>query len=203
MIEAVKKDHRFRSLKGLNQALLKEPPYIRGAGRIVLGTGPVGAAIAFVGEQPGDQEDRQGKPFVGPAGALLEEAMVSAGIDRSACYLTNAVKQFNYAERGKKRLHQRPTTGAIVHYRWWLALELDLVDPRIIVALGATALFALACRRLSVTEHRGPLELLARPGFVTIHPSAILRIPERIARQAARRAFEIDLKKIRRLSTTD
>ncbi len=194
---------KFRSIKGLNQALLKEPPYIRGAGDIVLGTGPVGAAIAFVGEQPGDQEDRQGKPFVGPAGAILDEGMTNSGIDRSACYLTNAVKQFKFLERGKRRIHQRPTTDEIVHYRWWLAMELDLVAPRVIVALGATALFALVSRRLSVSEHRGPFPLLARPGFVTIHPSAILRMPERGARHAALSAFVADLKKIRRLSTKD
>jgi len=171
-------DNQFRSLKALNRALIKEPPYMRRAGRIVLGAGPVGAAIAFVGEQPGDQEDRQGTPFVGPAGMVLAAAMAKTGVERSACYLTNAVKQFKYIQRGKKRLHQRPTTDEI-----------------------GTALFALANRRLGVTEHRGPLPLLAQPGFVTIHPSAILRVPERNARHAALRAFEVDLKKIRRLSS--
>ena len=199
-VTTLRPNKQFRSLKGLNRALMKEPPYVLGGGRIVLGAGPVGAAIAFVGEQPGDQEDRQGAPFVGPAGAVLEEAMAKAGIDRGACYLTNAVKQFKYIRRGKKRLHQRPTTDEIVHYRWWLALELDLVAPQIIVALGATALFALAKRRLSVAEHRGPFPLLDRAGFVTIHPSAILRIPEQTARRAARRAFGVDLKRIQRLS---
>jgi len=191
---------RFRSLKGLNRALLAAPPYIRGAGRIVLGEGPVGAAIAFVGEQPGDQEDRQGLPFVGPAGKVLDEAMAEAGIERGACYLTNAVKQFKYVQRGKQRLHQRPTTDEIVHYRWWLGLELELVAPRIIVALGATALFALAERRLSVAGHRGPFPLLGRPGYVTTHPSAILRMPEQRARRAAQVAFKADLDRVRRLS---
>lgn len=173
---------------------------MRSAGRVVLGAGPLGAPIAFVGEQPGDAEDRLGTPFVGPAGRILDESMAQAGIERAACYLTNAVKQFKYIQRGKARLHQRPTAAEIVHYRWWLALELDFVAPRVIVALGATALFALAKQRLSVGSCRGPFELLGRPGYVTIHPAAILRMPDRAARHAARRGFEADLGKIRRLS---
>src|SRR3954451_20728204 len=96
-----KNQKRFRSIKALNSALMQAPTYIKGAGRIVPGQGPVGAAIALVGEQPGDQEDLQGLPFVGPAGKVLDEGLAEAGIDRSACYLTNAVKQFKYTERGK------------------------------------------------------------------------------------------------------
>jgi DNA polymerase len=191
---------RFRSLGGLNRALLTGPPFIEGAGRIVPGAGRVGAAIAFVGEQPGDEEDRQGVPFVGPAGRLLDEAMEQAGIERDECYLTNAVKQFNFVRRGKKRLHKRPSTAQIVHYRWWLELELQFVAPQVIVALGATAAFALAGRRLGVTASHGPLPLLGRAGYITTHPSGLLRIPDRAARIAARRAFVRDLKKVRRLS---
>jgi len=193
---------KFSSLGALNQALMEAAPFAKSAGRIILGSGPVNAAIAFVGEQPGDQEDIQGAPFVGPAGKLLDEAMSDAGIDRRQCYVTNAVKQFNYVQRGKKRLHQKPRNDVIVHYRWWLELELDLVAPTVTVALGSTALFALSRRHLSVMANRGPLELLGRKGYATVHPSAILRIPDREARHQARRAFVADLKKIGALSRT-
>ena len=119
------------------------PPMVEGGTRAVLGEGPVGAAIAFVGEQPGDQEDLHGRPFVGPAGQVFDRALAEAGIDRADAYVTNAVKHFKYVQRGKRRLHQRPTAGEVKHYRWWLKQELDLVGPRIVVALGATAVLAL------------------------------------------------------------
>ena len=112
-------------------------------------------AIAFVGEQPGDQEDLQGRPFVGPAGQLLDRALAEAGIDRSEAYVTNAVKHFKFVQRGKRRLHQRPTAGEVTHYRWWLKNELDLVGPRLVVALGATAVLALAGKPLPITANRG------------------------------------------------
>ena len=140
---------------------------------------------------------------MGPAGAPLDEALANAAIDRSACYLTNAVKQFKYVARGKKRIHQRPTTGEIVHYRWWLARGLTSSLPESSSRWGPRPYSRWPVGRLSVTEHRGPFPLLAQPGFVTVHPSAILRIPERTARHAALRAFEADLKKIRRLSLKD
>jgi uracil-DNA glycosylase len=186
---------RFRSLASLNRAL-KAEPIIPGAGRIVAGEGPIGAPIAFVGEQPGDQEDVDGRPFVGPAGKLLDAAMEQAGIERSECYLTNAVKQFKFERRGKKRLHQRPTTGEIVHYRWWLEQELDLVKPAMIVALGATAAFALTAKRKSIAAQRGRAQLCGRPGFITVHPSSLLRIPDQQDRRRARRAFVADLKRV-------
>jgi uracil-DNA glycosylase len=186
---------RFRSLSGLNRAL-RAAPIIAGAGRIVAGEGPIGASIALVGEQPGDQEDIEGRPFVGPAGRLLDAAMEQAGIDRADCYLTNAVKQFKFERRGKKRLHQRPTTGEIVHYRWWLEQELDLVEPAVIVALGATAAFALTGRRASLAAQHGRAQLCGRPGFITVHPSSLLRIPDQEDRRRARRAFVADLKKV-------
>jgi uracil-DNA glycosylase len=190
---------RFRSLAGLNRAL-KAAPIIAGAGEIVTGEGPLGAAIALVGEQPGDQEDVEGRPFVGPAGKLLDATMDAAGIQRGECYLTNAVKQFKFERRGKKRLHQRPTTGEIVHYRWWLEQELNFVNPRLIVALGATAAFALTGRRKSIAAQRGRAILLGRPGFITVHPSSLLRIPDADDRRRARRAFDADLKKVGALS---
>jgi uracil-DNA glycosylase len=191
---------KFGSLGGLNRSLVALHPASQHLGRVVTGEGPLRAAIAFVGEQPGDQEDLEGRPFVGPAGQLLEQILEEAGIERDQCYVTNAVKQFNFVRRGKRRLHQRPSTAVIVHYRWWLNLELEYVDPRIIVALGATAAFALTGHRVSVTAHRGAFELLGRRGFITTHPSAILRIPSATARRAARRAFLADLKKVRRQS---
>lgn len=135
------------SLEALNEALSANPP-LADSGRIVFGEGPVSAAIAFVGEQPGDEEDRMGRPFVGPAGHLLDRAMAEAGIDRSRVYLTNAVKQFKFIERGKRRIHQKPSMSEVTHYRWWLRRELDLVDPQMVVALGATAALALAGHRV-------------------------------------------------------
>ena len=109
-----------KTLSDLNAIIAASEPLVPGAARAVLGEGPVGAAIAFVGEQPGDVEDQEGKPFVGPAGKLLERAMSEAGIERKASYLTNAVKHFKYEQRGKRRIHQKPTAGEVKHYRWWL-----------------------------------------------------------------------------------
>src|SRR5215470_11535832 len=127
-----------KTLGELNAVIAASQPLVPGATRPVLGEGPVGALIAFVGEQPGDQEDRLGRPFVGPAGILLDRAMTEAGIDRGRVYVTNAVKHFKYEQRGKRRIHQKPTAGEVKHYRWWLDQELRLVDPNLVVALGAT-----------------------------------------------------------------
>ena len=138
------------SLADLNALIAAAPPMVEGGTRAVLGEGPVGAAIAFVGEQPGDQEDLQGRPFVGPAGQLFDRALTEAGIDRAEAYVTNAVKHFKYVQRGKRRLHQRPTAGEVKHYRWWLKQELDLVGPRLVVALGATAVLALSGKAMPV-----------------------------------------------------
>jgi uracil-DNA glycosylase family protein len=190
---------RFKTLAGLNRALKQSPPIV-GAGRVVTGEGPTNAAIAFVGEQPGDQEDVEGRPFVGPAGKVLDAAMEAAGIAREACYLTNAVKQFKFERRGKRRLHQRPTTGEVAHYRWWLDQELDLVKPALIVALGATAAFALTGKRKSIVSQRGRALLFGRPGYITVHPSSLLRIPDQDDRRRARRAFVADLKKVSALT---
>jgi uracil-DNA glycosylase family protein len=153
------------SREALNQALSANPP-LPDSGRVVVGEGPVPAAIAFVGEQPGDEEDRMGRPFVGPAGHLLDRAMAEAGIDRSRVYLTNAVKQFKFIERGKRRIHQKPSMGEVTLYRWWLKRELDFVDPQIAVALGATAALALAGHRVTIAKARGPTEFDGRSGFV-------------------------------------
>lgn len=184
----------FASIDELNDAMRREFPPAVGVGAVVPGEGPSLAAIAFVGEQPGDAEDREGRPFVGPAGRLLDRALAEANIDRGGSYMTNAVKQFHFVERGKRRLHRKPRTAEIVHQRWWLWREIDLVRPAVIVALGATAGLALAERSVAVTRERGPMTFGNRRGFLTVHPSYLLRIPETAAKQAAFGAFVEDLR---------
>ena len=187
-------------LDALNAIIAGSAPLVSGATQAVLGEGPKWAAIAFVGEQPGDQEDRQGRPFVGPAGRLLDRALDEAGIDRAESYLTNAVKHFKFVERGKRRIHQRPTTGEVRHYRWWLDKELEFVDPHITVALGAIAALALVGKALPISRNRGEAQFRGRRGFITVHPSSILRQPDDAARAEAYEAFVADLRQIRRLS---
>jgi DNA polymerase len=187
------------SLKALNRLIAAAPPMVSGSTRAVLGEGPLHPAIAFVGEQPGDQEDVAGKPFVGPAGQILDKALEEAGIDRKTVYVTNAVKHFKFEPRGKRRIHARPTTGEVKHYRWWLEKELDLVKPRLVVALGATAALALAGKPVAVGKNRGPYEFDGRPGYLTIHPSFLLRMPQQ-DKERAFHDFVRDLKRIHRLS---
>jgi probable DNA metabolism protein len=189
-----------KSLKALNKLIAAAEPLVPGADHAVLGEGPEGAAIAFVGEQPGDQEDRAGRPFVGPAGQLLDQAMEEAGIDRKSVYVTNAVKHFKFERRGKKRIHQKPTMGEVKRYRWWLMKELDLVHPKLVVALGGTAAAALAGKAVAVTKARGKASFENRPGYITVHPSYLLRIPDAADKQVAYKAFVADLKKIRDLA---
>ncbi|MEN3312099.1 MAG: uracil-DNA glycosylase [Actinomycetota bacterium] len=143
----------------------------------VFGEGPESAAVMFVGEQPGDQEDLAGKPFVGPAGRLLDRALGEAGIDRSAIYMTNAVKHFKWQARGKRRIHQKPTWAEVTACRPWLEAELAVVHPRVLVLLGATAAQSLLGREFRVTQNRRSLveSDLAEAVTATIHPSAILR----------------------------
>jgi DNA polymerase len=187
-----------KTLAALNRLIAAAPPMVEGGTRAVLGEGPLHPDIVFVGEQPGDQEDLAGKPFVGPAGRMLDKAMAEAGIDRSKVYVTNAVKHFKFEQRGKKRIHSKPSAGEIKHYRWWLEKELDLVKPRLVVALGATAALALAGKPLAVTKNRGPIVLGGRAGFITIHPSFLLRMPDQ-DRARGYRDFVTDMKRIRRL----
>ena len=184
------------TLAALNRIIAASEPLVPGATRAVLGEGPVGAAIAFVGEQPGDQEDLQGRPFVGPAGQLLDRAIAEAGIARARCYVTNAVKHFKFEQRGKKRIHKRPTAGEVKHYKWWLEKELGFVEPRVVVALGATAVLALAGKPLSVTRSRGPVEFDGRAGYITVHPSYLLRLPDAEAKRREYAAFVRDLRRI-------
>ncbi len=141
-LEAMR-DREIKSLAQLNRLLKGSEPLVKGATQAVLGEGPADAAIVFVGEQPGDQEDLQGRPFVGPAGQLFDRAIGDAGLDRDRVYVTNAVKHFKFEQRGKRRIHSKPTAGEVKHYRWWLEKELELVRPKLVVALGGTAVLAL------------------------------------------------------------
>ncbi len=191
---------RPASLADLNALIRRSPPLVPGATQAVLGEGPVGAAIAFVGEQPGDQEDVQGRPFVGPAGQLLTRAMAEAGIDRDAAYMTNAVKHFKFKPQGKRRIHQSPTAGEVKHYRWWLMEELRFVRPRLVVALGATAALALTGRSVSVLRERGPAGFGDWDGFVTVHPSYLLRLPDGDGARGAYGDFVADLTRARDLA---
>jgi DNA polymerase len=197
---AAMSDQEPKSLKALNKLISAAEPLVPGADHAVLGEGPEGAEIAFVGEQPGDQEDRAGKPFVGPAGRLLDQAMEEVGIDRRHVYVTSAVKHFKFEQRGKKRIHQKPTMGEVKRYRWWLMKELDLVHPKLVVALGGTAAAALTGKAVSVTKARGKASFENRPGYITVHPSYLLRIPDEVDKKAAYKDFVADLRKIRDLA---
>jgi uracil-DNA glycosylase len=167
----------------------------RDATQTVFGEGPARAELMLVGEQPGDQEDRQGKPFVGPAGGLLDRALADAGIERDAVYLTNAVKHFKWRPHGKRRLHQTPRAGEVEACRPWLEAEVEAVVPRAVVALGAIAAKALFGSSVRVTRDRGRLldTPLAPVGAVTVHPSAILRVREPDERHDAFAALVEDL----------
>ena len=191
-----------RTRQALNALIAAAEPFVTGGRRAVLGEGPLGAQIAFVGEQPGDQEDLQGRPFVGPAGQLFDAALSEAGIERQKSYVTNAVKHFKFIQRGKKRLHQKPTAGEVKHYRWWLEKELDLVKPTLVVALGATAALALTGRAVAITQARGPADFDGRAGFITVHPSYLLRIPDADAKREAYAAFVSDLAAVRKIAAS-
>ena len=166
----------------------------------VFGEGASGAEVMFVGEQPGDYEDRAGKPFVGPAGRLLDEALEAAGIDRSLTYVTNAVKHFKWQARGKRRIHQKPNAAEMAACRPWLEAELAVVQPRVLVLLGATAAQTLLGRQFRVTQWRGKLieSNLAEAVTATVHPSSILR-GEPEEREANFKAFVDDLKVVAKL----
>jgi uracil-DNA glycosylase family protein len=163
----------------------------------VFGEGPARAGAVFVGEQPGDQEDRAGKPFVGPAGRLFDDALEAAGIDRTSVYVTNAVKHFKWQARGKRRIHQKPNAAEVAACRPWLESELAVVKPRVLVLLGATAAQSLLGRHFRVTQHRGELveSELADAVTATVHPSSILR-GEPSEREANFAAFVDDLKTV-------
>lgn len=171
------------------------------ATQTVFGEGPADAAVMIVGEQPGDQEDLAGRPFVGPAGRVFDEALAIAGLDRRRLYVTNAVKHFKYEPRGKRRIHQKPNLGEVQQCRWWLTREIDLVRPRLIVAMGATALFSLTDRKDRLEDVRGRAIDMGegRTLFVTVHPSYLLRIPDEARRMVELQRFREDMSLVSRL----
>ena len=176
-------------------------PLWRNATQTVFGEGPETADVIFVGEQPGDQEDLAGKPFVGPAGRILDSILDDAGIDRRKVYVTNAVKHFKFEPRGKRRIHSKPNAGEIQACRWWLDKELDLIKPNLVVALGATAAQSLLGKAVPVLKMRG--DVIPRGDglrvFITIHPSLILRIREQADKEAERERFLKDMRKVKQL----
>jgi len=169
------------------------------ATQTVFGEGPLNATIMFVGEQPGDQEDLAGRPFVGPAGALFDAALEKAGIDRSTVYVTNAVKHFKFVPRGKRRIHNKPDAGEIAACRWWIDHERELIRPPHTVALGATAARSLVGKVVTISKVRGEPLMLSDGSecWVTVHPSSILRAPDEVARREGKRLFLRDLKLIK------
>jgi len=172
-------------------------PIYCNATHVVFGEGPSNASVIFVGEQPGDQEDLAGKPFVGPAGRILNEAMEQAGIDRSQAYVTNAVKHFKWEPRGKRRLHSKPSAREVAACRPWLEAEIKVIQPKMIVCLGATASQSLMGSAFRVTRERGkPIANTPWAPWLlaTVHPSSILRIPDASAREQAKEDFVSDLK---------
>ncbi len=171
----------------------------KNATQTVFGEGPEEARVVFVGEQPGDQEDLAGKPFVGPAGRVFDQVLEEAGVDRRLTYVTNAVKHFKFEPRGKRRIHSKPNAGEIRACNWWLGNELRLIRPEVAVALGATAAQSLLGKAVPITRTRG--QTIERedglPVFVTIHPSYILRIREEADKAAERARFLADMRKVK------
>jgi uracil-DNA glycosylase family protein len=179
----------------------------RRATQTVFGEGPVPAAMMLVGEQPGDQEDKQGAPFVGPAGRVLDDALGVAGIDRGAVYVTNAVKHFKWEARGRRRIHKRPNATEIEACSLWLSEEITHVRPAVIVALGATAVRAVLGGTRAIASLRGQVlgSAFGPPMVATVHPSAIVRVPDRGDRRAALEGLAADLRLAREVtaSSTD
>lgn len=170
----------------------------------VFGDGQPEARVLFIGEQPGNEEDLQGKPFVGPAGKLLDRFLGEAGIDRTQVYVTNAVKHFKWEPRGKRRLHKKPSAREIAACRPWLEAEIQLLRPAVIVALGATAAQTLLGKDFRVTQHRGELipSPLASHVLATVHPSSLLRAPDEDTRRSETARFVEDLRKVAALMSS-
>jgi len=191
-----------RTLEALRDAArsCKGCDLYKNATQTVFGEGPPNAKVVFVGEQPGDQEDRQGRPFVGPAGRLLDKALAEAGISREQVYVTNAVKHFKFIWRGKRRLHQKPVVRQVMACRPWLEAEIEMLRPEIVVCLGATAAQSIFGRPVPITKERGkflPSEL-GPIVFITIHPSAIYRHPEKEEQEKEYRRLASEIKLVRR-----
>ncbi len=204
-MRAAAKPRPYRSLADVREqaAHCRDCPLWKNATQTVFGAGRESASIMFIGEQPGDQEDLAGKPFVGPAGRLLDRALVDAAVDRKATYVTNAVKHFKWEPRGKRRIHKKPSELEINACHQWLERELALVRPALVVALGATAARAVFGRATAIEKNRGRVipAAQAKLGFdadvlVTVHPSVLRRVPDE-DRDAAYERFVADLKLIR------
>jgi DNA polymerase len=173
-------------------------PLHQEATQVVFGEGPKDAEVMFVGEQPGDREDLAGRPFVGPAGQLFDRVAEEAELDRSKLYVTNAVKHFKFEQRGRRRIHQKPAASEVSACRWWLEQELQSVDPRLVVAMGATALHALTGNGAGILKRRGGVEQTkdGRPCLVTVHPSYLLRLPDEDMKRRETQAFRRDLERV-------
>jgi uracil-DNA glycosylase family protein len=188
----------IRTLKSLRAAEAKctRCPLYRDATQVVPGEGAVGAPLMVVGEQPGQEEDLAGRPFVGPAGRLFDRALADAGLDRRALFVTNAVKHFKFEPRGKRRLHKRPNAYEIERCRWWFDIERAIIRPALIVALGATAVRSMLGRTVSISQIRGRLMALAdgTPMLATVHPSYLLRIRDAMQKAGEYRRFVEDLR---------
>jgi uracil-DNA glycosylase len=192
--------NEFRPIRSLAALRLAEAectrcPLYKYATQVVPGEGAAHARVMLVGEQPGDKEDLAGKPFVGPAGAILDKALAEAGLARKQLFVTNAVKHFKFEQRGKKRLHKRPNAYEIERCKWWNDIERRLVRPELVVALGATAARSLFGKVVTITSLRGKVTALPDGGraVVTIHPSALLRMPDEAARRREFKRFVDDL----------
>lgn len=189
------------SLPALSEAVqgCRRCPLWRDATQGVCGKGPERADLMIVGEQPGDQEDLAGEPFVGPAGQVLDAALAEVGLDRDQAWITNALKHFKHEPRGKRRLHRTPDAGEVEACRWWLDAERALVKPRLIVTLGATAALGVLGRKIAVTKERGlPIQLEdGTPVLPTVHPAYLLRLPDEVTRIAERARFIDDLRAAR------
>ena len=189
------------SLAALREAALgcKRCPLWKPATQTVFGEGPADARVLVVGEQPGNDEDLAGRPFVGPAGRMFDKALEELGIDRGRVYVTNAVKHFKFEPRGKRRIHQKPDGGEIAACKFWLNLEIEFVRPKVIVALGATAAQSLLGRSATISKLRGaPITMDdGTTLYVTNHPSYLLRIPDREKQALEREKFEADLVLVR------
>jgi uracil-DNA glycosylase len=194
-------ENRLDSLRD-EAASCRACPLWKNATQTVFGEGPPDAEIMFVGEQPGDKEDLQGRPFVGPAGLLLDRALAEAGVDRGRVYVTNAVKHFKFEPRGKRRLHKRPNASEIKICRRWLLDEIEVIHPRLVVALGATAAQGLAGRAVPVGANRGAVLNVANGlrVFVTIHPSSLLRLEDEEDKRSGYASFVNDLRSVERLA---
>ena len=187
---------KLSQLKAAVDACRRCPLY-KNATQGVPGEGKAGAELMLIGEQPGNDEDLAGKPFVGPAGRVLNQALIEAGIDRSKTYVTNAVRHFKFEPRGKRRLHKRPNNQEIERCRWWTDLERVLVKPKLIVVMGATAARGLLNKTVTISQMRGTVFALedgATQALITIHPSYLLRIQDSDNKEREYQAFVADLK---------